>query len=129
MSALHGRRVGLVAGEPVLAHPELFHAARHHALALAAGDVLVGVARVLARLALRQVVCVFGVCSKRGMSVRYVFEARRRRFLVKVAMIGRLGPGRGVIRTVVAGDKLLDLLLLGLGLSINHYGGIVFAEV
>ena len=48
---------------------------------------------------------------------------------MKVAMIGRLGPGRGVIRTVVAGDKLLDLLLLGLGLSINHYGGIVFAEV
>lgn len=66
MSALHGLRVGLVAGEPVLAHAELLHTACHHALALAAGDVLVGVAGVLARLALCQVVCVFGVCSKKG---------------------------------------------------------------
>merc|ERR1712207_135043 len=61
VSALHRLRVGLVAGAPVLAHAELLHAAGHHALALAAGHLLGGVARVLARLALRQVVCIFGV--------------------------------------------------------------------
>lgn len=32
-------------------------------------------------------------------------------------------------RTVVAGDELLDLLLLGLGLSVNHCGGLVLGEV
>ena len=36
------------------------------------------------------------------------------------------GLGRGVERTVVAGDELLDLLLLGLGLSVNHCGGVGF---
>ena len=61
MSALHGLRVGLVACAPVLAHAELLHAARHHALAFAAGYLLGGVDWVLARLALCQVVCVFGV--------------------------------------------------------------------
>lgn len=65
VSALHRLRVGLVAGAPVLAHAELLHAAGHHALAFAAGHLLGGVARVLARLALRQVVCVFRVCSSK----------------------------------------------------------------
>lgn len=50
-------------------------------------------------------------------------------FVDQVAASRRLELGGGAGHTVVAGDELLDLLLLGLGLGVNHGGGVVFAEV
>ena len=52
---------------------------------------------------------------------------QRRGSVDQVAANRRLELGGGAVHTVVAGDELLDLLLLGLGLSVNHCGGVGFA--